>query len=111
MHKIGETASKMGWREVAILLVLQALAVSAENVTEEATAQMEALPLKPFGVGLGPTFIGGRDTDKAGTDLSLKIYKQFLQYKNLLFATPPNDKAYYDRYLILFYFQTAHLPL
>ena len=90
MHMNGETASKMGWREVAVLLVLQALAVSAENVTEEATT-------KPFGVGLGPTFIGGRETDKAGTDLSLKIYKQFLQYKNLLFATPPNDKAYYDR--------------
>ena len=89
----------MGGREVAALLVLQvfALTVSAENVTEEATAEMESLPPKPFGVGLGPTFIGGRDTDKAGTDLSLKIYKQFLQYKNLLFATPPNDKAYYDR--------------
>ena len=89
----------MSGREVAALLVLQvfALTVSAENVTEEATAEMESLPPKPFGVGLGPTFIGGRDTDKAGTDLSLKIYKQFLQYKNLLFATPPNDKAYYDR--------------
>ena len=89
----------MGGREVAALLVLQvfALTVSAENVTEEATAEMESLPPKPFGVGLGPTFIGGRDTDKAGTDLSLKIYKQFLQYKNLLFATPPSDKAYYDR--------------
>ena len=89
----------MSGREVAALLVLQvfALTVSAENVTEEATAEMESLPPKPFGVGLGPTFIGGRDTDKAGTDLSLKIYKQFLQYKNLLFATQPNDKAYYDR--------------
>ena len=92
-------SSTMSGRDVTILLILQVLAltVCAENVTEEATAQMEALPPKPFGVGLGPTFIGGRDTDKAGTDLSLKIYKQFLQYKNLLFVTPPSDKAYYDR--------------
>ena len=81
------------------LLVVQVLAamISAENVTQEATAEMESLPPKSFGVGLGPTYIGGRDTDAAGTQLSLKIYRQFLQYKNLLFVTPANDKVYYDR--------------
>ena len=53
---------------------------------------------KPFGLGQGPFFVGGRDTDAEGTKISLTIYKQFLVYKKLLRKSSLEDEQYYDRY-------------
>ena len=53
---------------------------------------------KPFGLGHGPFFVGGRDTDAKGTKISLTIYKQFLVYKKLLKKSSLEDEQYYDRY-------------
>ena len=61
-------------------------------------AEEENKPLpKPFGLGIGPTYIGGRDTDLEGTQLSLKIYKQYIQYKRLMQQSLEDDENYYSK--------------
>ena len=52
---------------------------------------------KPFGLGQGPFFVGGRDTDAEGTKIALTIYKQFLVYKKFLGKSFLEDEQYYDR--------------
>jgi len=76
---------------IAILL----LTIISLSVAEE--AQNKTLP-KPFGVGIGPVYIGGRDTDLEGTKLSLKIYKQYIQYKRLLQQSYKDDEQYYAKW-------------
>ena len=49
---------------------------------------------RPFGLGHGPAFIGGRDTDGNGTQTALNIYNQYLQYKRLTGWT--GDTDYYE---------------
>lgn len=74
---------------LVITLLLAAAAVSAEeNVT---------LP-KPFGIGIGPTYLGGRETDEAGTKLSLDIYNQYINYKRLMLLNLVDDEQYYTRW-------------
>jgi len=53
---------------------------------------------KPFGITIGPTYIGGRDTDQEGTQLSLKIYKQYINYKRLMSESYQEDEMYYERW-------------
>jgi len=76
---------------LVITLLLAAAAVSGEE------AQNKTLP-KPFGIGLGPTYIGGRETDEAGTKLSLDIYKQYINYKRLMMMNLAPDEQYYTRW-------------
>ena len=52
---------------------------------------------KPFGLGQGPFYVGGRDTDQEGTQIALTIYQQFLVYKKLLGKSFLEDEQYYDR--------------
>ena len=49
---------------------------------------------KPFGTGVGPTFIGGRDSDSDGTKIALEVYRQFRQYKRIVDKV---DEDYYSR--------------
>ena len=49
---------------------------------------------KPFGIGHGPAFVGGRETDVNGTMTALNIYNQYIQYKRLLGTA---DEEYYKR--------------
>ena len=59
-------------------------------------AKNQTLP-KPFGIGHGPVHIGGRDTDQAGTQLSLKIYEQYRNYKKLIGESLVEDEQYYAK--------------
>ena len=51
---------------------------------------------KPFGLGQGPFYVGGRDTDEEGTKIALNIYQQFLDYKKLMAKSFLEDE-YYER--------------
>jgi len=73
-----------------LILTILSLASAAEEETK-------TLP-KPFGLGIGPTYIGGRDTDLEGTKLSLKIYKQYIQYKRLMQQSLEDDEHYYSKW-------------
>ena len=75
------------------LVQLNALLVLAAVASEDE----KRIP-KPFGLGLGPFFVGGRDTDAEGTKIALTIYHQFLVYKKLLRKSFLEDEQYYDRY-------------
>jgi len=48
--------------------------------------------------GHGPAHIGGTDTDQAGTQLSLKIYEQYRNYKALIGMSHLEDKQYYAKW-------------
>ena len=76
------------------LVQLNAILVSA---SPSGATQDENIP-KPFGLGQGPFFLGGRDTDAEGTKIALTIYHQFLVYKKLLRKSFLEDEQYYDRY-------------
>jgi len=60
-------------------------------------AKNQTLP-KPFGIGHGPVHIGGRDTDQEGTQLSLKIYEQYRNYRKLIQMSLVDDEQYYDQW-------------
>jgi len=70
-------------------LLLGCVAVLGEE------AENKTLP-KPFGTGHGPVHIGGRDTDQAGTQLSLKIYDQYRNYRKLIGLSLLDHEQYYD---------------
>ena len=78
-----------------VTLVLNATLVltSASGAAED-----ENRIAKPFGLGQGPFFVGGRDTDAEGTRIALRIYQQFLVYKKFLGQSVLEDEQYYDRY-------------
>ena len=65
----------------AVALLLQTVA------TEDAPPQP-----KPFGIGHGPAYIGGRDTDANGTRIALEVYNLYRQYRKL---TEVADVDYY----------------
>jgi len=77
------------------MIVIFILTILSLSVAQE--AQNKTLP-KPFGVGIGPVYIGGRDTDLEGTKLSLIIYKQYIQYKRLLQQSLQDDEQYYAKW-------------
>jgi len=66
-------------------------------VVVQGNEENKTLP-KPFGIGHGPVFIGGRDTDQEGTQLSLKIYSHYRNYMNLIGQVLLEDHQYYDRW-------------
>jgi len=53
---------------------------------------------KPFGVGVGPAYIGGRDTDKEGTQVALRILGQYINYKVLSGEATEQDAMDYKNY-------------
>jgi len=82
------------WNLLALLVLVGVIS------TIDATADLDeefVKPPKPFGIGRGSTFIGGRETDKEGTEIALKIYRQFIQYKRIVHATEI-DEEYYGRF-------------
>ena len=66
-----------------------------------ADEETEVKKPKPFGLGIGPTYIGGRDTDAEGTELSLTIYKQFINFKRLTKQSLADDENYYSRQVLM----------
>ena len=52
---------------------------------------------KPFGLGVGPAFIGGRDTVWAGNSLVLELYAAYRKYKILTQKTTTEEADYYQR--------------
>jgi len=53
---------------------------------------------KPFGLGVGPAFIGGRDTVWAGNSLVLELYAAYRKYKILTQKTTTEEADYYQRW-------------
>ena len=77
---------------IALLGVISTVdAKDAANADDQSSK-----PPKPFGIGRGSTFIGGRETDEQGTEIALKIYRQFIQFKRIVHATEI-DEDYYGR--------------
>jgi len=79
--------------KTSVFLILGAVLLALVSAAEE----NKTLP-RPFGIGVGISYIGGRDTDKEGTQLSLKIYKQFINYKRLMKKSFEKDELYYERF-------------
>ena len=74
---------------------LNAILVSASP--SGSTEDENRIP-KPFGLGQGPFFLGGRDTDAEGTKIALRIYRQFLVYQKFIGKSFLEDEQYYDRF-------------
>jgi len=53
---------------------------------------------KPFGLGVGPVFIGGQDTDIEGTQVALRILAQYINYKVLSGEATEMDVFEYRKY-------------
>ena len=66
--------------------------LSAFSLVNQHTA---GAPPKPFGLGVGPTYIGGRDTDANGTRIAMEVYSQYRQYKKINGQVENED--YYKR--------------
>jgi len=79
--------------KTSVFVILGAVLLALVSAAEE----NKTLP-RPFGIGVGPSYIGGRDTDKEGTQLSLKIYKQYINYKRLMRQSFEKDELYYERF-------------
>ena len=88
----------MTWKGIFYLVTLVQLHAILVLASSSGPAEDENKIPKPFGLGQGPFFVGGRDTDKEGTRIALTIYKQFLVYKKLLGQSFLEDEQYYDRY-------------
>jgi len=74
------------------LLFLYGLMASA---MAEGENQTKTSGPKPFGTGMGPAFIGGRDTDAEGDKIVLEIYKQYVNYNQMVGLTTEEDREYY----------------
>jgi len=53
---------------------------------------------KPFGLGVGPVFIGGQDTDLEGAQVALRILGQYINYKVLSGEATELDAFEYKNY-------------
>jgi len=53
---------------------------------------------KPFGLGVGPTFIGGRDTNHEGTEVALRIYGQYINYRILTKKATQEERDYHTNF-------------
>jgi len=80
----------VGGREVLILLHLLAF--------KGTQAEEGKVHPKPFGLGVGPVFIGGRDTDKEGTQVAIRILGQYINYKVLAGEATEQDAIDYKNY-------------
>jgi len=77
---------------IIVTAILLAAIVKAEEERKKKTGP------KPFGLGIGPSYIGGRDSDLEGTQLSLKIYSQYVMFKRMMGMNLVNDEKYYQEY-------------
>jgi len=69
----------------------------ASAVAQNTTETKPSGP-KPFGTGMGKAYIGGRDTDAEGDKLVMKIYKYFVNYKEMVGLNTAEDKKYYEEW-------------
>jgi len=53
---------------------------------------------KPFGLGVGPAYIGGRDTVGAGDTLVLEVYAVYRKYREVTRRTVREEEEYYKRW-------------
>ena len=86
------------WNLMALLVLVGVISTIDAKDAADADDQ-SSKPPKPFGIGRGSTFIGGRETDEEGTEIALKIYRQFIQYKRIVHATEI-DEDYYGRFIM-----------
>jgi len=84
----------VGGREVLLLVLIHLLAFKGVDADD---AEGKVHP-KPFGLGVGPVFIGGRDTDKEGTQVALRILGQYINYKVLSGEATEQDALDYKNY-------------
>jgi len=63
----------------------------------QADEEIKSRP-KPFGVGLGPAYVGGRETDSEGEILVRKMYSWYINYKRLTNKMVEGDEQYYERW-------------
>ena len=74
-----------------ILLMCLVLCNKSSNGDKDPSSSVK----KPFGIGIGRVFIGGRDTGEEGTNVALTIYSQYRQFLRL---TKQNvNEEYYQR--------------
>ena len=71
------------------------LAAAVGLLLQHAAGEDTPPPPKPFGIGHGPAYIGGRDTDANGTKIALEVYRQYRQYRKL--TDQVADADYYTR--------------
>ena len=83
------------WNLLALLVLVGVISTIDAKDAADADDQ-SSKPPKPFGIGRGSIFIGGRETDEEGTEIALKIYRQFIQYKRI-FNLSEIDEDYYGR--------------
>jgi len=74
---------------VGALLLIHLLSITGAKADEG----------KPFGTGVGPVFIGGRDTDNEGTQVALRIFRQYINYKVLSDEATTVDLHHYQTYI------------
>jgi len=55
---------------------------------------------KPFGLGVGPSYIGGSDTVFEGDSLVFQLYADFRRYNKLTGKTSNEVEEYYKRWLV-----------
>ena len=56
---------------------------------------------KPFGLGVGPAFIGGSDTVFEGDSLVFQLYTDYRRYNKLTGKTSNEVEEYYKRYVMV----------
>ena len=56
---------------------------------------------KPFGVGVGPAYIGGSDTVWEGNSLVFLLYTDYRRYNKLTGRTSREVEEYYKRHVTL----------
>eukprot|EP00090_Calanus_glacialis_P009494 TRINITY_DN17875_c0_g1_i1.p1 TRINITY_DN17875_c0_g1~~TRINITY_DN17875_c0_g1_i1.p1 ORF type:complete len:405 (-),score=95.47 TRINITY_DN17875_c0_g1_i1:333-1460(-) len=81
-----------------IMLALSAGAISlAVFVGKREGFEAEKWP-KPFGLGVGPAFIGGQDTTWAGDEFVFDLYAAYRRYNLVTGKTTNEDQEYYERW-------------
>ena len=84
---------KMKKRMLSLVMILiLSAAVDADEEAKNITV------LKPFILVNGPFYIGGSDTDEEDNEMSLKIYKAYINYNRLMGKYTQEDEQYYMRY-------------
>jgi len=64
-----------------------------------AVAAAEGEKKKPFGLGIGPTYIGGSDVRHGGVAFVNKINEQYRTYKQLIGKETAEEKTYFDNWM------------
>jgi len=61
-------------------------------------AKLQVVNEKPFGVGHGPSFLGGSEAGQDRTNLAFDVYNQFINYKGIIGELSMDEKVYHSRW-------------